>query len=791
MTTDTRNMAVFRSTRKDFVVTSQFCPRRPYVELRLPENVLVVDSIVFTTISHDQGEFPRFCDNKDIIGTYNFSTTWFDASVSRPLGRDYITPLSVQINKAGIWEYQTYINRWTAKDGDRTKAGFVSALRGGDTIQVVPRARWLAWKNFIGQVTIEAHCRLVEPGSTSRPISVTTGNPEVHSGILLYSPLDKGRKEIRLLSLYPGEAHDPLRCQLVVVGLHDASTPPFQALSYCWGSPANRKPMQVLSSIDGLDLQQHVLHITASLDDALRHLRKGLTAPRLLWVDAVCINQDDIDERGSQVSIMGDIYTTAASVVIWLGVANDNIREAIERIRSVFAGYDRPTITKRDREAYMARVRDAAENWNALYGFLIRDLALFFSYPWFRRIWVVQEAWLARSAVIHCGEETMPWKIAMLAYCWMVDTGEALPDAVQEPLPSLWARLANRPEEDGNSDNDNASSQSRLNILDLVMEGAALSATDQRDKIFALFGLGRETHSLPAVAPLLRPDYAKTASQVYIDFTLWWIEQYKSLDILSAVHTIPGRTWQSLHCPVVSQPDPLSPPDGHPSWALSPYNSGKMRWLERTLVRHPGARASGGTTASLALCDMSEPGRLTLAGVRIGSLVKISPYPFLDMPDDELKDAYEWLFDPAGVATTWCVTASLVNDDPESYSRVLRDHRGTHRKELAARDRRQRKDVQDGGGDGEHGMEDEGASFPCLDKCFFELDDGSVGLCPAGSRMGDVIVLLFGGNVAYLLRPVSERTFKFVGECFVNGKMDGSAMPRGETDSRVERFSLV
>src|SRR5436305_6741327 len=93
---------------------------------------------------------------------------------------------------------------------------------------------------------------------------------------------------------------------LVTTALYAAEIPPFEALSYCWGSPANKKTMNVSIGNFGLsgtgnDLQTQTLSITASLDEALRHLRRNDGTSRLLWVDAVCINQEDIPERGSQV----------------------------------------------------------------------------------------------------------------------------------------------------------------------------------------------------------------------------------------------------------------------------------------------------------------------------------------------------------------------------------------------------------------------------------------------------------------------------------------------------------
>jgi Heterokaryon incompatibility protein (HET) len=105
----------------------------------------------------------------------------------------------------------------------------------------------------------------------------------------LYKPLNRENKDIRLLYLRPGEPDDPISCCLVTTA---AEVPPFEALPYCWGSPANKAMNVSIGNLGlsgtGNDSQTQTLSITAN---------DGTS--RLLWVDAVRINQDDILERGS------------------------------------------------------------------------------------------------------------------------------------------------------------------------------------------------------------------------------------------------------------------------------------------------------------------------------------------------------------------------------------------------------------------------------------------------------------------------------------------------------------
>ena len=134
---------------------------------------------------------------------------------------------------------------------------------------------------------------------------------------LVYDDLEEvnGTPSIRLLSLEPmdpEEGSQIIRCHLTSVLLDQA--PAYEALSYCWGDMTDMLPISCNDSL---------LQIGASLKSALLYLRRK-DQTRLLWIDAICINQENLPERGSQVRIMCDIYRNAERVVSWLGEAADN-----------------------------------------------------------------------------------------------------------------------------------------------------------------------------------------------------------------------------------------------------------------------------------------------------------------------------------------------------------------------------------------------------------------------------------------------------------------------------------
>ena len=125
-------------------------------------------------------------------------------------------------------------------------------------------------------------------------------------------------KSIRLLKLAPGDADQPIACTLHIVPLE--SGPSYEAISYTWGDTAAR---------EDLVCDNRLLSVTRNLADALRRIRL-MESVRTVWADAVCIDQNNIDERGQQVSMMRRIYGRASRVLIWLGAGSEDSDLAFE-----------------------------------------------------------------------------------------------------------------------------------------------------------------------------------------------------------------------------------------------------------------------------------------------------------------------------------------------------------------------------------------------------------------------------------------------------------------------------
>ncbi|RYP07583.1 hypothetical protein DL764_002410 [Monosporascus ibericus] len=176
----------------------------------------------------------------------------------------------------------------------------------------------------------------------------------------LYSPLLEG--SIRLLSLLPHEdTNAPIQCRLFDYALQASSegTHPYEALSYVWGDPNNLR---------SISINEYDLLITTNLHAALLRLRTPFLE-RMIWVDAICINQTDETEKGEQIRYIAEIYSKASRVVVWIGEAEDGSDQALEEIRLLANSTStEPLNSKSTEQAILPLLRR----------------------PWFQRIWATK-----------------------------------------------------------------------------------------------------------------------------------------------------------------------------------------------------------------------------------------------------------------------------------------------------------------------------------------------------------------------------------------------------------------
>ncbi|KAF2444101.1 HET-domain-containing protein [Karstenula rhodostoma CBS 690.94] len=220
----------------------------------------------------------------------------------------------------------------------------------------------------------------------------------------VYSALPPERKRIRLLRLFAGVLENPqINCEMfeaefdgngilrhldeVLKKSRLGRKEPYHALSWRWGDEDDGK-YAIMIKRDGNLFKKRV---SRTLGLALKYLR--LKQDRVLWIDAICIDQKNLEERSFQVSLMSLVYTGAKEICVWLGEDGDDSSQAIQFVKdeiSQLKDFDKLCIDKQH-----------APKWKALLVLMQR--------PWFSRRWVVQEIALAERAQVYCGHDQIPW----------------------------------------------------------------------------------------------------------------------------------------------------------------------------------------------------------------------------------------------------------------------------------------------------------------------------------------------------------------------------------------------
>jgi hypothetical protein len=211
-----------------------------------------------------------------------------------------------------------------------------------------------------------------------------------HDKLFIHKPLESASKEIRLFE-FVSQPGFPIRCQLDHVPFNQEDfdveprlKPYYQTLSYTWGN---------LAKTDFIILNGYRFLVTKDLLSALSKMQT--TGPKSKWwVDTICINQADTNERNQQVSLMRTIYKESTGVLIWLGEEADDSSLAISTINSLQVSLQK-SAPGRLVQPKPVTDEEKLRKWRALWAFYQR--------PWFSRVWVRQEQVLSALGQVHCG----------------------------------------------------------------------------------------------------------------------------------------------------------------------------------------------------------------------------------------------------------------------------------------------------------------------------------------------------------------------------------------------------
>ncbi|POS74144.1 HET domain-containing protein [Diaporthe helianthi] len=338
-----------------------------------------------------------------------------------------------------------------------------------------------------------------------------------------YEPLI-AEDAVRILVLEPADhLESPLCCSITQQRRDSPSRSvsgcDYSAVSYTWGDCELSHQLLVRTDAQSWSC----LRITANVDSLLRHFRVPHKA-RLLWIDAICLNQKDETEKTQQIPLMGRIYNDAKRTRIWLG--NDEVDKA-QHAFSVIRDIGREDQRKVTREE-------------------LECLAEFFSRPWFTRRWVIQEAVFSHDAVFHCGTHKLSLSRVMAALRKINGTGdhELVGCGARMLLTSMGSRHVEK-----------------KGLLSLLWDFHDSECSDARDRIAAVYGLVTD-----GVRPLLHYG-SMDWKQIYMDMASYFIQNSPSVTFTRDAASVHNVLLHLCHFgPVQSQTD-ADCPSWVPDWS--------------------------------------------------------------------------------------------------------------------------------------------------------------------------------------------------------------------------------
>ncbi len=662
----------------------------------------------------------------------------------------------------------------------------------------------------------------VPDGDNTRYTPQAPDPPE--SGLYASLPLPSSTS-IRLLSILPSLDAAKIHCSLEVADL--SSMPFYRTLSYIWGPPTrlaedkgmtDQRCCPIVCNGTTLLVTENLFHCLCRLNSWETWETRNIpwkTHVLPWWIDAICINQEDVVERSKQVRNMKDIYAASLSTTVWLGEEDEHIAPALELLEALEA----VELQELKRIDPLAPWDEIEEQCREDFGFSIDPsawtaLSWLYKRRFFSRAWILQECALSMAKMWVCGSRLInPDKLLdvseyLLSSGWSElrgfdNVGEA-PSALA-PHPASYMSLLLR-----NMMDQKQTYGSRLRTA--LVHSRICESTDPRDKVYAVIGFFEGSDEESRSYQILSPDYTKSVGQIYLEATDFLLNDSEDLLVLSLGN---DRTHRKL--------------EGLPSWVPD---------FSVTCMTGFGLVERGVYCASRTLkpdWDIIYGAKvLRLRASKLESISRVgdskldmdngpchSMFSILaDMDDAYLtgqnkKEAF-WrtlIGDPdrGGTSTqsrnqsaapssmetsfrSWLLWASAIwlrtaKASGDRYNLIL-----TQLADLS--DNRIFPQVEDIlrvalGHDmtaamGKAAMPYEDAFRKLLHARFFCTREGFMGLGPLSLEAGDSIWLIPGSEVLFVLRenPVTNR-FELIGDCYVHGLMHGEAvdgaLPKMET----------
>ena len=346
-----------------------------------------------------------------------------------------------------------------------------------------------------------------------------------------YSEL-KETGNIRLLVMKGRWFFSRPSCELIEVPLDEA--PPFEAISYHWGL----KPPSIPINVNGA-----LILVTSAIDELLWY-RRSIFTSHCFWIDAICINQTNLDEKSSQIPMMTQIYGRATRVVVWLGAPES--RKDTRITRKMIRALNWPEIIRSTTQLLPTLFGNEKDAFVAV--------GKLFSHPWFERIWIVQEVAAGKTVHVMYHGICMEWEILVAAANRLSHNPELRARLLQHNLlKTTGSNTSTR--EHGQNTTVNVFEEIHwahlqfLNMLRVSTQGGKIlplagilvatfpcKATNPRDKIFAVLGISEDAQQLTSSL-----SYKDELEQVFLRATAFVLSTTSWFHLLSAA----GRGYDS------------------------------------------------------------------------------------------------------------------------------------------------------------------------------------------------------------------------------------------------------
>ncbi|KAK4449839.1 heterokaryon incompatibility protein-domain-containing protein [Podospora aff. communis PSN243] len=607
----------------------------------------------------------------------------------------------------------------------------------------------------------------------------------------IYSPLEPSLWHIRIATIIPNtDESAPIGVDLEVASL---LTPVrYAALSYCWAG---------LSGTENILLCGQQFPVGKNLWEALRQFRSPDSAVRI-WIDAICINQDDIQERSYQVRMMTLVYSLATTVKVWIGPATPNMEMGFKFLRHIMR---RPTVD--------VNLDELPEEFGTAAYFLA--LGEIFRNPYWHRRWVTQEIFLARSTTIHCGnfeigpfgkfEGPEPGGLSFITKytdrCQAISrrrislgTFNEFTNIVLSETAAVSDALIKF------IDPQRAANPPQLNGFFRVQ------ASVDHDYVYGLLGILKEDIGIV-------PDYTKDVAEVFADFAFKFMRHVGSAQLLQLANhealDLPSWLPDFRH-----QHEPLE--YGHPA------PTGRRGYMPTFLSLHWDLFDA---SADLPFGIIRQSGHtLVLTGLIADQIIAVGDI-WEETPDNQSRykptittlaqslelyqdfydqgafndDApcYNTKYDSANVKMAFIRTVSGgVGQDLDDPQQPWRRHDLEVEKEYSLLLFQNSEGLSD---------DHEGARLGWIEllaksSVFFVTEYGRMGLGPVDAQVGDYIAIIGGSRMPIRLRSTGkeeEMKFTFHESVYVEGYMDGEAITeaRGEdpdlADTGLQEIHLI